>query len=33
MAVFDKGKLFDEEKVNKSLESTVWGTPPEIFDK
>ncbi len=33
MAVFDKGKLFDEDKVNKSLESTVWGTPPEIFDK
>ena len=32
MAVFDNKKLFDEDKVNKSLESTVWGTPPEIFN-
>jgi len=32
MAVFDKGKIFDSEKVNKSLDSTVWGTPKEIFD-
>ena len=32
MAVFDKEKLFDAEKVNKSLESIVWGTPIELFD-
>jgi len=32
MAVFDNKKLFDEDKVSKSLESTVWGTPPEIFN-
>ena len=31
MAVFDKEKLFDAEKVNKSLESIVWGTPIELF--
>ena len=32
MTVFDKDKLFDKEKVGKSLDSTIWGTPPEIFD-
>jgi site-specific DNA-methyltransferase (adenine-specific) len=32
MPVFDNRKLFDKEKVSKSLESTVWGTPPEIFN-
>ena len=32
MPVFDKEKLFDKEKVKKSLESVIWGTPPEIFD-
>jgi len=32
MAVFDKQKLFDAEKVTKSLDSIVWGTPPEIFN-
>lgn len=32
MPVFDNRKLFDKDKVAKSLESTVWGTPPEIFD-
>ena len=32
MAVFDNKKLFDKEKVSKSLDSTIWGTPPEIFE-
>ena len=32
MPVFDNRKLFDKEKVEKSLNSTVWGTPPEVFD-
>lgn len=32
MAVFDKDKLFDADKVSKSLESVVWGTPKEIFN-
>lgn len=31
MAVFDKEKLFDAEKVAKSLESIVWGTPIDLF--
>ncbi len=31
MAVFDKEKLFDADKVNKSLESIVWGTPIKLF--
>jgi len=32
MAVFDKKKIFDKDKMAKSLSSTVWGTPPEVFD-
>lgn len=32
MAVFDKDKLFDKDKVSKSAASTVWETPPEVFD-
>ena len=32
MPVFDNKKLFDKDKVAKSLESVVWGTPPEVFD-
>ena len=32
MPVFDNDKLFDPVKVEKSLESTIWGTPKEVFD-
>ena len=32
MTVFDNKKLFDKDKVEKSLASTVWETPPEVFD-
>lgn len=32
MGVFDGKKLFDVDKVNKSLDSTVWETPPEVFN-
>lgn len=32
MAVFDKEKIFDKEKVSKSLDSIVWETPPEVFN-
>lgn len=32
MAVFDNKKLFDSKKVEKSLKSIEWGTPPEIFN-
>lgn len=32
MTVYDKEKIFDKNKVNKSLKSIEWGTPPEIFN-
>ena len=32
MAVFDGKKLYDKDKVKKSLESIIWETPKEIFD-
>lgn len=31
--VFDKEKLFDTDKLAKSLDSIDWGTPPEIFNQ
>lgn len=32
MAVFEGDKLFNPEKVKKSLDSIEWETPPEIFN-
>ena len=32
MAVFDGKKLYDKDKTRKSLDSVIWGTPPEIFN-
>jgi phage N-6-adenine-methyltransferase len=31
MAVFEANKLFDKEKTDKSLKSTVWETPENVF--